>query len=153
MGYDEATSKFVQKITLSEAQKLGPIFTLHYAESMLYAGCNSCIAVWDLSIPANRCQFKGTMQTSAQGSVIAISKQSGQLVYALREGYYAAVSFNPEVTVDWVYEEPDVPPSPMCRASPPWSSPKTPKPPTCSSSGPSPEESNSTNSPPWLSAE
>jgi hypothetical protein len=153
VGYDEATSKFVLKTTLSNAEKFGPIFTLHYAESILYAGCNNYIAVWELSIPANHCVHKEPIPTSAQGSVIAISKQPGQLVYALREGYYAAVSFNPEVTVDWVYEEPDVLPSPMCRASPPWSSPKTPKPSTYSSSGPLPEESNSTNSPPWLSAE
>ena len=93
---------------------------MHYAHNQLYAGCNSFIAAWELNVQANICNFKDTLPTADAGAVIGLALCSDQLLYAQREGCYAAYAFVPEPTVIWKYFEKDVPSSTKCSSSAPW---------------------------------
>ena len=108
VGYDPTTAQITQRAVLTDAQKCGGIFSLHYAENTLYAGCSSSIVVWSLDISANVCNPKEIIKTQEPGIVIGLSRQQNMLVYAQHEGSYVALDLDQGNTPLWTYFEKEV---------------------------------------------
>lgn len=67
----------------TEAQKLGRIYSLHYANNRLYGGCQAHIAIWELNIPASVFRYLGERSINAKlGYVLAMDSINDTLVLA-----------------------------------------------------------------------